>query len=131
MIVKIQAKWRGKGKGDLAMVKVGSFYCNGAGKIFDMKYYCEIFVPLLKELFGDELKGVAVDQGLYGGEPDAEPFFFALGQYFFDTEEQAVTAYFSNLERIQAERPKFTNIEPVVQVSQVILNSYLDIKPNF
>jgi uncharacterized protein (TIGR02118 family) len=113
------------------VVKVGTFYPNGVGKVFDMKYYCEIFVPLLKELFGDALKGVAVDQGLYGGEPDAQPFFFALAQYFFDTEEEAVNAYFSNLARIKEERPKFTNIEPVAQVSEVILNTYLGIHLNY
>ena len=103
------------------MVKVCSFYPNDVGKTFDMKYYCEKFVPLLKEWFGDALKGMAVDKGVYGGEPDEGPFFFAMGQYYFDTEEEAVTAYFSNLKKIEAERPNFTNIEPIVQISQGII----------
>jgi uncharacterized protein (TIGR02118 family) len=103
------------------MVKIGSFYPKGVGKTFDMKYYCEKFVPLLKELFGDTLKGVAVDQGVYGGVPDEGPFFIAMGQFYFDTQEEAIQAYFSNLDEIKAERPNFTDIEPVIQISEGII----------
>jgi uncharacterized protein (TIGR02118 family) len=103
------------------MVKIGSFYPNVAGKTFDMKYYCEKFVPFLRELFGDALKGVVVDHGVYGGEPDAGPFFIAMGQFYFDTQEEAIASYFANLDKIKAERPNFTDIEPVIQISEGII----------
>ncbi len=103
------------------MVKIGSFYPSGTDKTFDMKYYCEEFVPLLRELFGDVLRGATVDKGVYGGVPDEGPFFVAMGQFIFDTQEEAIQAYFSNLERIRAERPKFTDIEPIIQISQGIM----------
>ncbi|NMC28180.1 MAG: EthD family reductase [Syntrophomonadaceae bacterium] len=103
------------------MVKIGSFYPNGEGATFDMKYYCEVYVPLLREWFGEALKKVVVDQGIYGGEPDAPPFFRAMGQFYFDTEEEGVSAYFSNLSKMAVERPNFTNITPIIQISQVIV----------
>lgn len=103
------------------MVKIGSFYPNGEGATFDMKYYCEVYVPLLQEWFGEALKKVVVDQGIYGGEPDAPPFFRAMGQFYFETEEEGVHAYFSNLSRMELERPKFTNIKPILQISQVMM----------
>ncbi len=103
------------------MVKIGSFYPNEPGKTFDMRYYCEEYVPLLREWFGDALKKVIVDKGIYGGEPDAPPFFLAMGQFYFETEEAGVQAYFSNLSKMEAERPKFTDIKPILQISQVII----------
>lgn len=103
------------------MAKIGSFYPNEADKKFDLKYYCETFVPLLQEWFGDALKGVVVDHGVYGGEPDAGPFFICMGQFHFDTQEEAIQAYFSNLDRIKAERPHFTDIEPVIQISEGLI----------
>lgn len=60
-------------KGRFKNVRIGAFYPNGVVKMFDMKYYCENVVPLLKEWFGDALKGVVVDRGYYGGIPDEKP----------------------------------------------------------
>ncbi|MDD4776567.1 MAG: EthD family reductase [Syntrophomonas sp.] len=103
------------------MVKIGAFYPSGPDKKFDLHYYCEKFVPLLAELFGDALKGVTVDKGVYGGAPDEGPFFAAVGQYIFATQEEAVQSYFSNLDRIAAERRNFTDIEPIIQISEGIM----------
>jgi len=106
------------------MAKIVTFYPKDGGTNFDMKYYCEKFVPFLEKLWGDALKGVEVDRGVYGGEPDTDAFFIAMGQFIFDTQEEAIQAYFSNLDKIEAERLNFTDIKPIAQITDRILDKH-------
>lgn len=99
------------------MAKIVTFYPKGVGTKFDMDYYCEKFVPFLEELFGEALKGVEVDRGVYGGEPDTDAVFICMAQYYFDSQEEAVQNWFSNVDKIDAERAKFTDIKPLAQIT--------------
>ncbi|MEQ8201136.1 MAG: EthD family reductase [Syntrophomonadaceae bacterium] len=103
------------------MAKIITFYPKGEGTRFDMNYYCEKFVPFLEDLFGEALKGVEVDRGVYGGEPDADACFICIGQFYFDSQEEAIQTYFSNLGKIEAERANFTDIKPIAQISDRML----------
>ncbi|NLN87348.1 MAG: EthD family reductase [Syntrophomonadaceae bacterium] len=104
------------------MAKIITFYPRSVGTKFDMDYYCDKFVPFLEELFGEALKGVEVDRGVYGGEPDDPPAFIAIAQYIFDNQEEAVQNWFSNLDKINAERAKFTDIRPIAQITDLKLD---------
>jgi len=112
-------------KGGLTVAKIITFYPRGEGSKFDMDYYCDKFVPFLEELFGGALKGVEVDRGVYGGEPDEPPYFIAIAQYLFDNQEEAVQNYFSNLDKIEAERANFTNIKPIALITDRKLDKRL------
>src|SRR4051794_7808175 len=60
------------------MIKVTILYPNGEGKKFDMDYYTKKHFPLLRSLFGDALKGTAIDKGIAGGAPGAPVPFVAI-----------------------------------------------------
>ena len=107
------------------MAKIITFYPRSEGAKFDMDYYCDEFVPFLEELFGDALRGVEVDRGVYGGEPDEPPAFIAIAQYLFDNQEEAVQTWFSNLDTINAERSKFTDIKPIAMITDRKLDKRL------
>jgi uncharacterized protein (TIGR02118 family) len=42
------------------MIKVSVLYPNRAGAQFDMDYYCDRHIPLVRRLLGAALKGAAV-----------------------------------------------------------------------
>ena len=50
-----------------------------------MEYYLHTHVPMVDEASGKALKGIAVDQGICGREPDSSPDYAAIGHMYFDS----------------------------------------------
>ena len=96
-------------------------YPNGEGKTFDMDYYCNQHVPLVAQLLGDSVKGATVEKGLGGGEPGAQAPYAAMGNLYFDTVQIFENSFGPNADKIMGDLPNFTNIQPVIQVSEVQL----------
>ncbi len=103
------------------MIKVSVMYPNTPGDKFDMDYYCNTHMPLVAELLGDALKGGAVDSGLAGGAPGSSPAFIAMGHITFDSVESFQQSFGPNAEKIMADLPNFTNIQPQIQISEIKL----------
>ena len=103
------------------MIKVSVMYPNGEGKTFDMDYYCNKHIPLVGGLLGDAVKGATVEQGLGGAGPDSPAAYAAMGNLYFDTMESFGNSFGPNAAEIMGDLPNFTNIEPVVQVSEVLI----------
>jgi uncharacterized protein (TIGR02118 family) len=101
------------------MIKVSVFYPNEEGKNFDMEYYCNKHIPMVQELLGVELKGIAVEQGLGGGEPGSKPTYTAMGHMNFDSVEAFQSAFGPHAESILGDLPNFTGIQPMIQISEV------------
>jgi len=102
-------------------IKVSVLYPNGEGKTFDMDYYSNNHVPMVGGLLGDAIIGATVENGLGGGEPDSPAPFAAMGNLYFDTMESFENSFGPNAETIMADLPNFTNIEPIVQISEVMI----------
>lgn len=101
------------------MIKVTVLYPNGEGKTFDMDYYSTKHMPLMKTLFGKSLKFLAIDKGLTSGTPNTPVPFLAIGYLYFDKLSDYEEALKPNVERIRNDFPKYTNIQPVIQISEV------------
>jgi uncharacterized protein (TIGR02118 family) len=67
------------------MIKVGVFYPHSQGSKFDMKYYLEKHIPLVRQKVGPALKSVAVEQGLAGGAPGTPMTYVAMCHLLFDS----------------------------------------------
>lgn len=102
------------------MVKVSVLCPNGEGKTFDMDYYCNTHLPMVGGLLGDSLKGSTVEKGLGGGAPGSTAPYAGMGNMYFDSVEDFGNAFGPNAEKIMGDLPDFTNIEPIVQVSEVM-----------
>jgi uncharacterized protein (TIGR02118 family) len=102
------------------MTKVSVLYPNGPGKTFDMDYYCNTHLAMVGELLGDALKGATVEKGLGGATPGSPAPFAGMGNMYFDSVEAFGEAFGPNAKKIMGDLPNFTNIEPVVQVSEVM-----------
>ena len=101
------------------MIKVSILYPNEPGKRFDMNYYCTSHMPMVKKLSGDACKGMAVEQGLGGGVPGSPPAYIAMGHLYYDSVETFQAAFAPDAEKIMADIPNYTDIQPVLQISEV------------
>ena len=101
------------------MIKVAIFYPNGEGKTFDMDYYSNKHMPMAASLFGDSLKAMSIDKGLANGAPDMPVQYLAIGYFYFDTMSTFQNSMGPNSEKLKADVPNYTNIQPVIQISEV------------
>jgi uncharacterized protein (TIGR02118 family) len=103
------------------MIKVSVFYPNKKGDTFDMDYYCSRHIPLVQRLVGPALKGVSVEQGLGGATPGSPATYVAMGHLLFDSTDAFQKTFGAHAEAIMGDIPNYTNIEPIIQVSEVKL----------
>jgi uncharacterized protein (TIGR02118 family) len=103
------------------MIKVSVLYPNASDARFDMPYYLDRHMPMVRDLMGGALKGVNVEQGLAGGQPGAPPAYTVLCHLLFDSVDAFQSAFDKHSAAILADIPNYTNTQPTVQISQVKL----------
>jgi uncharacterized protein (TIGR02118 family) len=98
---------------------------NRPGGRFDMAYYLDRHMPMsiarLSPAKG--FRSVSVERGLGGGFPGAPPAYIAMCQYAFDTTEDFLAAFGPHAGELQGDMPKYTDIEPVIQFSEIALSA--------
>jgi len=107
------------GKEEGKMIKVSVFYPNKEGCKFDMEYYCNRHIPMVKEKLGQAVKGVAVEKGLAGGQPGSQATYIAMGHLLFDSVEAFQAAFGPHTQAIMGDVPNYTNVQPTIQISEV------------
>lgn len=105
------------------MIKISVFYANEPGRRFDMDYYCNKHIPMVRQKLGAACKGEAVEQGVSGAAPDARPAYIAMGHLYFDSVEAFQAAFAPHAAAIMADVANYTDIEPILQVSEVKIGS--------
>jgi uncharacterized protein (TIGR02118 family) len=103
------------------MVKVSVLYPNRADTKFDMTYYLNHHVPMVRRLLGSALKGVSVEQGISGEEPGKAAPYVATGHLLFDSVEAFQTSLAPHAQEIMEDIPKYTNSQPLLQIGEVKL----------
>ena len=103
------------------MVKVSVLYPNGAGTKFDMTYYLDQHIPMVRRLLGSALKGVTVEHGISGEEPGSLAPYVATGHLLFDSVQTFQASFAQQAQEIMADIPKYTNSEPLLQIGEVKL----------
>jgi len=103
------------------MIKVSVLYPNTPDAKFDMDYYLARHIPLVQERCGDALKRGEVERGVAGAEPGSDAPFRVAGHLFFETPEAMQDSLFRHMSEIVADIPNYTNIQPTVQISEVVL----------
>ena len=101
------------------MIKVSVLYPVGENTTFDMDYYCKSHMPMVREKLGAACKSTAVEQGLGGGAPGTPPTYTAMGHLYFNSVDEFQSAFAPHAKAIMADIPNYTNIAPVLQVSEV------------
>ncbi len=102
------------------MIKVTILYPNSEGKTFDMDYYTNKHMPMVARLLGDSLKVYKIDKGLSGRTPDEPKPYLAIGYLYFDQLSAYQNSFGPNAKEIVGDIPNYTNIQPVLQISEVV-----------
>lgn len=103
------------------MIKVSVLYPNSEGKKFDMDYYCNKHVPFVSGLLGDAVKGATIESGLGGGTPGSPAPFAVMGTLYFNSMQDFEQSFGPNADKIMGDIPNFTDIEPAIQISEVLV----------
>ena len=106
------------------MIRISILYPNNKGSRFDVSYYVETHMPMSIGLLSAHpgFKGVSVEHGLGGAVPGSAPAYIAMCHFLFDSIEDFLAAFMPNAEVLQGDMPNYTDIEPVIQFSEVLIS---------
>ncbi|AKO51107.1 ethyl tert-butyl ether degradation protein EthD [Marinobacter psychrophilus] len=102
------------------MIKVSVLYPKAEDSTFDIAYYRDTHMALVRERLGGACKRTAIESGLAGGTPGEAPTYIAMGHLYFDSPSDFEAAFGPHAKEILGDIPNFTNVQPTVQVSEVI-----------
>jgi len=106
-------------KTDQGLVKVTILYPNAEGKTFDMEYYQTKHMPMLAELMGEAMTHYKIDKGISGRTAEEPIPYLAIGYLYFESLEAYQTAFGPHAEKIVGDIPNYTNIQPILQISEI------------
>ena len=101
------------------MIKISVMYPFSEGKAFDIEYYETKHMPMVAGLLGANLVRYTIEKGVARRIPDQLPYM-AIGTFYVKdlAEYQASTA--PNRDAIRADFANYTNVAPVIVVSEVV-----------
>lgn len=103
------------------MIKVSVLYPTKEGSRFDFDYYFNTHMPMVAEKLAPTLRGVMADRGMSGPQPDSPPAYVAMAHLLFDSPEAFQTAFGPHAEAIMGDIPNYTDIEPIIQISEATI----------
>ena len=105
------------------MFKISIFYLNKPGARFDFDYYINTHIPLAIKLLSAHpgFKGVSVERGLGGRTLDAPPTYVAMCHFLFDSVDSYKAAFIPNAPILRGDMPNYTDIETIIQFSEVVI----------
>ncbi|HLJ07241.1 MAG TPA: EthD family reductase [Acidimicrobiia bacterium] len=101
------------------MIRVSVMYPRTEGGKFDMDYYVNKHMPMVADRCGAAMKGMTVAEGIAGGQPGEPPTYTCVGVLAFDSVEAFQGAFGPHMAEIMGDIPNYTNISPVIQISEV------------
>lgn len=103
------------------MIKVSVMYPYTEGARFDHDYYRDSHMPMMKSILGPVCTYYTIDKGISARAPDEPPPYVAMCSFLCTSHAEYVAATAPHRAEISADLPKYTDITPVVQVSEVVV----------
>jgi len=104
---------------ETGMFKVAILYPNGEDKTFDIDYYEKKHMPMVAGFLGKNLKFYEIDKGIAGRTPNDKVPFVAIGYFYIYDVAEYNKAIAQNRDAIIGDIKNYTNIQPVVQFSEI------------
>jgi len=102
------------------MIKISVLYPNGPDARFDFEYYQHRHVPLVIERCAGAVLRGEIERGIAGAEPGSPAPFCVAAHMIFDSVQSMQESFGKHLAEFVADVPNFTNIQPTVQISEVV-----------
>ena len=104
---------------ETGMFKVAILYPGGDDKTFDMDYYENKHMPMMAGFLGKNLKFYEIDKGIAGRTPSDKVPFVAIGYFYCYDVAEYNKVIGQNRDAIIADIKKYTNIQPIIQISEI------------
>ena len=105
---------------EAGLTKVSIMYPFSEGNTFDMDYYVSKHMPMVAGFLGDNLVKYTIERGVASGIPDTPLPFTAIGTFYVKDFGAYQTAMGPKRDTIRADFPNYTDIRPVILVSEVV-----------
>ena len=102
------------------LTKVSVMYPYAEGKTFNMEYYEQKHMPFVAGLLGSNLVRYTIEKGVASGIPNTPLPFMAIGTFYVKSLSEYQAAIGPNRDAIRADFSNYTNISPVILVSEVV-----------
>jgi len=102
------------------LIKVSIMYPFAEGKTFDMAYYETKHMPMVAAFLGSNLVKYTIEKGVASGIPNTPLPFMAIGSFYVKDLGDYQAAIGPNRDAIRADFPNYTNISPVILISEVV-----------
>jgi len=103
------------------MIKVSVMYPNTPGVRFDHDYYRDKHMPMVKTRMGEHCKSYTVDKGLAGAAPGTAPTYVGMCHIYCESVESFQSGFGPNAQEIMADIQNYTDLSPVIQISEVVV----------
>lgn len=103
------------------MIKVSVMYPNTPEGRFDLAYYRDKHMPLVKARMGESCKYYTIDKGLTGLTPDDPPAYVGMCHVFCESVEAFEAGFNPHKQELMGDIANYTNLSPVIQVSEVVV----------
>jgi uncharacterized protein (TIGR02118 family) len=98
------------------MIKLTVMYPKTEDLTFDMDYYRDSHVPMLRRLMGERLKGFSLDLAATG--PNLPTPYAVIATLLFASLQEMQAGLAEHGATLASDVPNYTNARPVIQVSQ-------------
>jgi len=103
------------------VIKLSVMYPNTPGARFDHAYCRDTHRPLVAAKMGAACRSYTIDKGLAGGAPGAPAAYVGMCHIFCDSVQSFQAGFGPHAAEIMADIPNYTDIAPVMQVSEVVV----------
>ena len=101
------------------MIKLSVLFPYDQGKRFDMPYYYNKHIPLLKQLMGPRCLTMAVEQGIAGAATGTKAAYLMMNHFYFRTLNDFHSSYAPHGSIMMNDIINFTDLHPIIQISEV------------
>lgn len=110
------------------MIRVSVLYPLIQGQRFDLEYYCNRHLPMVKRRLGAACRNLALERGLAGlsvllDEEDELPEIYGtpvtITHLYFDSEEAFRAAMAPHANEILTDQANYTDIVPTIRIEEV------------
>lgn len=102
------------------LTKISVMYPYSEGKTFNMEYYEQKHMPYVAGLLGSNLVRYTIEKGVASGIPNTPLPFMAIGTFYVKSLSEYQAAIAPNRDAIRADFPNYTNVSPIILVSEVV-----------
>lgn len=104
-------------------IKASILFQGGEDEMFDMDYYLENHVPLMKKVLGDSVKYITVERGVSGGAPGSIAPYVTIAGIYFENMEALNESFALYAGEIMKDFINFTNGKPLILISEVVYSA--------